>query len=59
MNYPEAEAAASAHRGAYGDDVIRHDPEDEGWGFVCEDCGWVVVYVPFDEEAAWADGAWL
>lgn len=42
----EAEQMADAHRGACGDDVVLHEPEDFGNFFACEDCDWLVVYVP-------------
>ena len=44
MTFDEAEIAAEVHRANKGDDVILHDPDDEGWGFAREDCGWVVAY---------------
>ena len=56
MTRDEAEIAASNHRASFGDDVILHDPDDAGDYFVCEDCGWLTVYVPdadgypFDDE---------
>ncbi len=53
MNRDEAEDAASRHRGQCGDDVVLHDPADGGDYFACEDCDWIVMYVPdaidFDE----------
>ena len=38
------------HRGNFGDDVVLHDPEDHGDAFLCEDCGWGVVFVADDDE---------
>jgi hypothetical protein len=47
----EAEEMAAAHRAAVGDDVVRHDPEDHGNFFACDDCDWLVVYVPHHRAA--------
>lgn len=54
-SYDDATALADAHRAHCGDDVILHYPEDEGWGFVCEDCGWGISYDDDPHDDYWDD----
>lgn len=44
LTYEDAEAAASAHRDQFGDDVIQHDPEEYGNTLLCPDCDWGVSF---------------
>lgn len=46
MTRERAQAWADQHRAEAGDDVVLHDPDDLGDCFVCEECGWIQVYVP-------------
>lgn len=53
--YDEAQTVASQHRAQFGDDVVRHDPEEWDGFLACEDCDWTVGFTPEADDYDWGD----